>query len=197
MYHRCLWASDCSLNCLTAGLVQTLNLWLIDPTNHNQAFPTCSHNTPVWLPDIPSKKPAYLGWHSDRILSILQANHSFNKKVILMIASQIPKGTSQHCGLMTYRSVWSVHIFSITMFFFNSFRWHIMWNTSSLPCNSFVSVYPPISLDKRKIISNKNWPVRIPVILTCLNSVLFFLQVFLNIVLDTPLCKSRSKFMLM
>lgn len=50
-------------------------------------------------------------------MKVLQANHTLNKKVILMIAPQIPKGTSQHCGLMTYKFVWLVHIFSITIFF--------------------------------------------------------------------------------
>lgn len=34
-----------------------------------------------------------------------------------MITPQIPKGTSQHRGLMTYKLVWLLHICSITIFF--------------------------------------------------------------------------------
>lgn len=43
-----------------------------------------------------------------------------------MVAPQIPKGTSQHnlemCVISTYFYHYSI--------FFNSFRWHIKWNTS-------------------------------------------------------------------
>lgn len=37
-----------------------------------------------------------------------------------MITPQIPKGTSQHRGLMTYKLVGFLHICSITIFFFST-----------------------------------------------------------------------------
>lgn len=107
--------SFCHLQCRSdSGSVVNLSWCFFDLTNRNRIFSTLAvitHQSGC------QKKPACSNWLPTRTMKVLQANHTLNKKVFLMIAPRIPKGTSQHCGLMTYKFVWLVHIFSITIFF--------------------------------------------------------------------------------